>query len=259
MVDQIPTENIHSGPALSTQYLAINVVQDTPFKNPLVRKAVRHAIDRQDLIDQLYHKRAMVAYGLYPPGMAISNPELSVIAAFDLKKARQFMSQAGYPNGLKGTYVLDSRDNDESMRRAQIIKSHLEKIGIEIVIQTMSFIDFLEKGYRGEALLQIKGWVSDNGDADNFLYPLFHSRSHGRPGNTTFYSNPEVDRMIDAARIEASVKRRNQMYQKIEQIIVEDVPAVFLYNPLEYYAVQKNVGGFRVDPYSMVRFRYLWC
>jgi len=259
MVDQIPAENIHSGPALSTQYLAINVVQDTPFKNPLVRKAVRHAIDRQDLIDQLYHKRAMVAYGLYPPGMGISNPELSVIAAFDLKKARQLMSQAGYPNGLKSTYVLDSRDNDESTRRAQIIKSQLEKIGIEIVIQTMSFIDFLEKGYRGEALLQIKGWVSDNGDADNFLYPLFHSRSHGRPGNTTFYSNPEVDRMIDAARVEASVKRRNQMYQKIEQVIVEDVPSVFLYNPLEYYAVQKNVGGFRVDPYSMVRFRYLWC
>jgi len=259
MVDNIPPESIRSGPALSTQYLAINVVQDTPFRNLLVRKAVAHAIDRQELINLLYQNKALIAYGLFPPGMAINNQALAELAAFDLKKARQFMTEAGYPNGLKGKYVLDSRDNEESIRRAQIVKSQLEKIGIEIVIQTMSFIDFLEKGYRGEALLQIKGWVSDNGDPDNFLYPLFHSRSHGRPGNTTFYANPDVDRMIDAARVEPSVKRRNQLYQRIEQMIVEDAAAVFLYNPLEYYAVQKNVGGFRVDPYSMVRFRYLWC
>jgi len=259
MVDQIPPENLFSGPALSTQYLAFNVVQDTPFRNPLVRRAVGLAMDRHDLINQMYQNRAVVTYGLFPPGMAVHNPTLSELGAFDLKKARQLMAEAGYPNGLKNSYVLDSRDNEESLRRAQIIKTQLQKIGIEIVIQTMSFIDFLEKGYRGEALLQIKGWVSDNGDPDNFLYPLFHTRSHGRPGNTTFYTNPEVDRMIDAARVEPSVKRRFQMYQKIEQTIVEDAPAVFLYNPLEFYAVQKNVGGFRVDPYSMIRFRYLWC
>jgi ABC-type transport system substrate-binding protein len=258
-VDQIPPENLVSGPTLSTQYLAINVAQDTPFRNKLVRQAVNLAIDREFLINQMYRNRAIPAYGIFPPGMAVFNRNISDLYAYDLKRARQIMVEAGYPNGLKGAFNLDSRDNDESLIRAEIIKSFLEKIGIEITIQTMSFIDFLEKGYRGEALLQVKGWVSDNGDPDNFLYPLFHTRSHGRAGNTTMYSNPEVDRAIDAARIEPSAKRRNQMYQKIEQTIVEDAAAVFLYHPVEFYAVAKNVGGFKVDPFSMIRFRYLWC
>ncbi len=259
MTGRIPAANIISGPSLATYYMAINVVQDTPFRNPMVRQAINLAIDRNHLIANLLQGRGVPAYGVFPPGLAVYNRSIADLYDFDLHRARELMSQAGFPKGLSGTYVLDSRDNQESIVRCRLIKEYLEKIGIEITIQTMSFNDFLEKGYRGEALLQIKGWISDNGDPDNFLYPLFHSRSRGRPGNTTYYANAEIDAMIDAARAEPGVKRRYQMYQKIEQMIVEDAPAVFLYHPMETYAIASRVGGFKVDPFQMVRFRYLWC
>lgn len=254
-----PAEQLVSGPTLATYYLAINVTLDTPFKNPLVRQAVNLAIDRRQLISQLLNGRAVPAFGVFPPGLAAYDPEIARLYQYDLGRARELMAQAGYPRGLSGTFVLDSRDNQESVLRSRLVKELLEKIGIEVNVQTLNFNDFLEKGYRGEALLQIKGWISDNGDPDNFLYPLFHSRSRGRPGNTTFYANPEVDALIDQARAEPSPQRRNQLYRKIERTIIADAPVVFLYHPNDTYAVSNRVGGFKVDPFQIVRFRYLWC
>ena len=104
----------------------------------------------------------------------------------------------------------------------------------------------------------MRGWVSDNGDPDNFLYPLFHSTSFGRPGNTSFYRSDGADRLIEQARAERNGAKRNSMYQRVEELIVEDAPWIFLCHGVDSYAVSKNVHGFQIDPFGLVRFRYLW-
>ena len=177
---------------------------------------------------------------------------------YNPERARALMAEAGYQHGFDGAFSLDIRDSEVAVARAEYIKRCLERLGIAIELHPMPWKDFLEKGYRGESLFSMKGWVSDNGDPDNFLYPLFHSKSFGRAGNTSFYRRDEVDDLIDRARAERNSKKRNSMYQHIEELIVNDAPWIFLCHGLDSYAVAKNIHGFKIDPFGIVRFRYLW-
>jgi len=252
-----PAEVI-TGSILSTQYIGINVMKETPFKNKKVRQAMNYAINKELFAKEAMEGQAVAAYGVFPPGMT-SVYNISLVGyRYNLDKAKALMEEAGYGGGLDGSFPFDISDSKLAVKRALYIKECLEKIGIKLIINPMSWKDFLERGYRGDSILCMKSWVSDNGDPDNFLYPLFHSKSFGRAGNTSFYENKKVDEMIDCARAERNTKRRCRMYQEVEQIIVEDAPWIFLSHGVDSFVVKKNIGGFKVDPFNIVRFRYLW-
>lgn len=255
--DAFEPQEVVSGPVLSTQYLGMNQVLDTPFRDKRVRQAVNHAIDKELYVRTILNGRAMPARGIFPPGMQVHNANLAGYA-FDLARARSLMQEAGFPAGIETPFLFDVRDDDGSRQRAEFFKGALERIGINININPLPWRDLLEKVYRGESVLSSRGWVSDNGDPDNFLFPLFHSRSAGRAGNTTFYSNSAIDRMIEAARTEQSTKARIAMCRRIEEMIVEDAPWVFLSHGVTSYLCKPTVRGFKVDPFGIVRFRYLW-
>ncbi|UCG90849.1 MAG: hypothetical protein JSV97_07100 [candidate division WOR-3 bacterium] len=257
MIKEFDPDEIVSGPILATQYLGINVSMDTPFNNKKVRQAMNYALDKDYFAGVLMEGQAIAARGVFPPGMASYNEKL-VGYPVDIRQARELMREAGYEHGINGSFVLDINDTAWSIRQAEYIRDSFEKIGITIVLNPLPWRERLDKSYRGESLLCLQGWVSDNGDPDNFLYPLFHSKSFGRSGNTTFYQNEEIDEVMEAARAERDSKRRTLMYQKIEEVIVDDAPWVFISHSVDSYAISKKIGGFKVDPFGLVRFQYLW-
>lgn len=257
MVHELDPANIVAGPVLSTQYVGINVALDTPFRNIKVRQAMNLAIDKERYTNEAMDGQAISGYGIFPPGMYAFDKDL-IGYPYDLNRARALMKEAGYGSGLDGTYPLDIRESPIAERRAEFICQSLAEIGIRLVINPMPWKDFLERGYRGESILGMKSWVSDNGDPDNFLYPLFHSRSFGRAGNSSWYENPLVDKAIDEARSERNSKKRYAIYRNVEKMILQDAPWIFLAHGVDTYAVKSNIGGFRVDPFGIVRFRYLW-
>lgn len=257
IVKQFSPDEIISGPGLSTQYVGINVSLDTPFKNRKVRQAMNYAIDNEHFSNVAMEGQAVPAHGVFPPGMYVYNNDLLGYGC-DLDKAKQLMRDAGYGSGFDSVYPFDIRDSEAAIKRAEYVIKSLEKIGIKLILNPLSWNDFLERGYSGDSILCMKSWVSDNGDPDNFLYPLFHSRSFGRAGNTSFYSNHEVDTMIEHARSERSSNKRQQVYHDIENMIVNDAPWIFLSHAVDSYAVSTDIGGFKVDPFGIIRFRYLW-
>jgi len=257
MIKEFPPEEILSGPILATQYLGINVSMDSPFKNKKVRQAMNYALDKDYFAKVLMEEQAVPARGVFPPRMTAYNEKL-VGYPSDLGRAKELMQEAGYEHGIDGSFLLDVNDTASSIKQAEYIKSSLEKIGITVTLNPLLWQERLEKSYRGESLLCLQGWVSDNGDPDNFLYPLFHSKSFGRSGNTTFYHNAEVEEVVETARSERNRKRRNLMYQKVEEVIVEDAPWVFISHSVDSYVVSKKIGGFKVDPFGLVRFQNLW-
>lgn len=257
MIKEFEPESILSGSALSTQYLGINIALDSPFKNKKVRQAMNYAVDKEYYTKVLLEGQAIPAAGIFPPGIVAYNKKL-VGYHFDLDKARALMKEAGYGSGIDGIFPLDIRSSEVAIKRAEYIKKCYEKIGIKLILNPLSWKEFLERGYKGDSLLSMKGWISDNGDPDNFLHPLFHSKSFGRSGNTSFYHNEEVDEMIETARSERNRKRRTELYQKAEGMIVEDAPWIFLSHGVDSYVVSENIGGFKIDPFGIVRFRYLW-
>ncbi|MEO0185106.1 MAG: ABC transporter substrate-binding protein, partial [candidate division WOR-3 bacterium] len=257
MLKDFSPEDIYSGPGLSTQYLAVNFSKKSPFLDLRVRQAMNYVIDRDLYCRELLKGKAIPAFGVYPPGLPGYNKGL-ISYNYDLKKARELMKEAGFASGIADTFPLDVRAGTDNIRRAEFIKDSFAKIGIYLQVNALPWEEFLNKTYSGNSIICLRGWVSDNGDPDNFV-SLFHSKNFGASGNTSFYGNDELDAMIESARAEQIVRRRIELYQKIERFIIDNALWVFLSHGVDCYAVQKNIKGFMVDPFGLVRFRNLYC
>lgn len=177
--------------------------------------------------------------------------------SYDPYKSKELLSEAGFPNGLPDTYPLDVSDSPPAIKRAEFVSKVLLEIGIKTVINPLPWHILLEKSYNGDSLISFQGWISDNGDPDNFLYPLFHTKSFGFPGNTFFFSNPEIDQMLDYARKIRNSNLRIELYRTIEEKILEEAPAVFLFHSLENIAIKRGIRGIRPHPLGITRLKYL--
>lgn len=244
--------------ALNIQYVCINVNMSTPFVDKRVRQAINYAIDKKKLIeDSSLRSEATPAKGVFPPGLAAYNADLQGYP-YDPDKAKDLLAQAGYPGGLPGEYLMDVRDTREQLERADIIISYCRKVGIMLRANPLSWRDLLERSYEGQSILSVRGWSSDNGDPDNFLYPLFHSKNWGRPGNTSFYKSQKVDEMLVRALAVRNPVERLAFYRDIEQQVVEDAPWIFLYHSMKYMATNPYVHGYRIRPMGAARLKDCW-
>jgi peptide/nickel transport system substrate-binding protein len=70
-------------------------------------------------------------------------------------------------------------------------------------------------------------------------------------GNRSFYSNPEVDKLLDAAKNETDQEKRKELYERIQLIIVDEAPEVMLYNRVLSVGAQKNIEGFNMHPVTL--------
>jgi peptide/nickel transport system substrate-binding protein/oligopeptide transport system substrate-binding protein len=245
-------------PALNVQYICINVSMSTPFVDKRVRQALNYALDKNNLIDaSSLRAEATVARGVFPPGLAAYNPDLEGYA-YNPEKAKALLAEAGYAGGLPGEYLMDIRDNREQMERAEIIINQCRKAGIILKANPLPWKDLLERSYEGQSVLSVRGWSSDNGDPDNFLYPLFHSKNWGRPGNTSFYKSLKVDEMLIRALAVRNPVERLDFYREIERLVVEDAPWVFLYHSMKYTATNPYVHGYRIRPMGAARLKDCW-
>ena len=91
-------------------------------------------------------------------------------------------------------------------------------------------------------------------DPENFADVLFHTGAQQNIGN---YSNPDLDAILDQARIEQNVTKRIQLYQQAEQIIVQDAPALFISHDVTYTLVKPYVKGFVLTPIDIPIERYM--
>ncbi len=248
--------SVQTTPELSIQYLCINC-QKVPFDQQLVRQAICHAIDVEGMIISLLKDEAVRANGIFPPSMPAHNRELAGYR-YDPDRARALLNAAGFPGGLPGTYQIDVSGNVPARQRAEFVKEHLARIGIKTEINPLPFSRLIEKNNEGRSILSFRGWISDNGDPDNFVFPLFHSSSYGRTGNTFFFSTPELDKDIDNARRIHNLMQRTMLYQKIEANILEEAPAVFLYHRLVTLAINEKIRGFSPHPLNLFNLKSAW-
>jgi len=247
---------LHTIPELSIQHLCMNCRKD-PFDNILVRKAIAYGINKEQLVETCLKDDAIPAKGIFPPSFRVYNRKLEGYK-YDPRKAKELLKEAGFKNGLPGIYPFDVSDLPSVIKRAEFVKMSLENIGVKVEINPMPWHNVLEKTYAGESILAFRGWVSDNGDADNFVYPMFHSSSCGRTGNTFFLSSAEIDQDIDSARKIRNVNRRNHLYRLIEEKILDESPGVFLYHRLQNIAVQKGILGLKPHLLGLVRAKNIY-
>jgi ABC-type transport system substrate-binding protein len=230
-----------------------------PFDNVHVRRAVAYAIDRSKF-ERLDPGRAIAATQVLPPMLPPHDPNLPSRQVFDLDRAREEMRLAGFPDGLSEPVMLWVRGESE-VRVAQFFQQDLKEIGIEIELKMVSFATYLkETGKPRVAQAAFTGWHQDFPDPSNFMDILFHSRSiHPENSeNRSFYRNPKLDAILDRARAEVDHEVRLALYAEANEILAEEAPWAFLYYPVDMFAWQPYVKGFRPHPVWLNEYRNVW-
>ncbi|OIP21819.1 hypothetical protein AUK22_11215 [bacterium CG2_30_54_10] len=262
-------KNIKQDPVLSpyfqevsrwgVNYLGFNV-QKPPFDNVKVRQAINYAVDREAIVKLILNDRARVAKGILPPGIPAYNAAVRGYS-LDIDKAKALLTEAGYPDG-KGFPEITLWFNRESIhsRTAEFILANLRDVGINCNVHETDFKDHLQAVESGEASFFRMGWTVDYPDPDDFLYALFHSKNVGPGGNFTRYSNPQVDEVLEKARFEIDPKRRNTLYQRAEQMILDEAPWVVVFHYTTHVIVQPYVHGLKLTPMGspFIPYRSIW-
>jgi len=234
---------IERSPGLNTYYLGLNC-QKKPFDDVRVRKALNFAVDRKKMLMTIMGGRGIIAAGPVPPLLRSFSAEQKY--SYDPQKARQLLKQAGYPNGF--SMKIYQTADIENLNLCQAVQGFLKAVNVRADIVQLEWSTFLEAVTRGEAPSFWLSWWADYPDAENFLYPLFHSSNHGPGGNRSLFSDPLADALLTRAVRTMDEKKRTGLYERIEQRIVDQAPWVFFWHKSACAVRQPWVRGFSVTP-----------
>ncbi len=251
------SRNLVTGVNLCTSYVVFDATVP-PFDDVNVRKAFSMAFDRQRYVDVLYRGVALPAVGLYPPGLPGFDYGLQGLP-YDPAQARELLKQSKYggPEGLPEiTYTNSGIGSYIGGTVAALAEMWQTNLGVTIKVENLDYNFYYEQIFSGNhGQIFDGGWCADYPDPENFADVLFHT---GVPQNHGGYSNPELDALLEAARIEPDVTKRIAMYQEAERTIVNDAPVLFTTHSLSYELVQPYVKGYVFTPITIPLERYMW-
>lgn len=231
-----PNVVVSTAPQLSYDYMGVNLTRE-PFNDVRVRQAIALALDREQIAEAGYFGLAETIQGPTGPG----SPWYFDYAPYDrdVERAKELLAEAGYPDGLE-MELLPTVQYGETVRAAQVIQQQLAEIGITATINAPEWSEWLELEGNFKYDAYICNW---NGliDADQYYY-LQHKSD--QVFNFTGYNNPDFDEMVTAGRSISNFDERYQIYEQLNQTLVDDAPYIYMYNKLEVRAYNPKVKGF---------------
>ena len=254
--DEPMSKELLNGVSLCTGMIKFDVKQP-PFDDPLVRQAFSLAFDRTQYIDIVDQSDALPAIGVLPPGLPGYNTDLQGLP-YDPARARQLLAQSKYGSvDQLPPIVFTTGGNGSNIGSsvAALAQMWQQNLGITITVENLDpnkYSDLIQAGVHGQIFGG--GWCADYPDPENFLDVLFHTDAEQNDGH---YSNPEVDKLLEAARVELDVNKRLQLYQQAEQLIVNDAPAIFTEHGLSHVLVKPYLKGYVLTPIDIPLERYL--
>ncbi|HEX5912330.1 MAG TPA: peptide ABC transporter substrate-binding protein, partial [Rubrobacter sp.] len=246
-------EEYSQAPALDVFYIGFNV-EEPPFDNPDVRRALSMAIDKEFLANEFLEGLVVPAPGILPPGMPGYNENLEGIP-FDPEGARELLEETGLADEVEGKSVLTSGVGAAPSDILQaVIAMWEENLGVTLEVEQEDSGLFFQDIEQGNFEMTSVGWIADYADPQNFLDIKLHGDS---PNNDNFYQNEEVDALLDEARGLQDEERRLQLYQEAEQLIVNDAPWIPLYHGKSSILVKPYVEGYEATPFVIPNLRYV--
>ena len=233
-------------------YGVMNLESFKPFKDKRVRQAMNYAINKEVISKDILRNTGFPSKGMISSGFGPWENKRLKGYPHNPEKAKQLLSEAGYPDGFECNFVIPASGSgmQDPVAIATMIQADLATVGVKANIQTYEWGAF-QKEYlmKGRFQLSCRSWSSIVGDPDNPMYSMFHSSQIAPKGwNTARYSNPEYDKIVEEARAVTDSKKRKALYDKAQEIIVEDAPFIFVDHGITIVAVSKKVHGFQLHP-----------
>jgi peptide/nickel transport system substrate-binding protein len=234
-------------PPFNVGYITINQSR-APMDNPLVRRAVAHAINKEEVVNGFYGGRGVVATQFMPQeifGWAEDVPTYE----FNPNRSRQLLQQAGltlpveiefwYPTEVTRDYMPDPKRNFEAFA------AQLNAAGFRVTPRTApwrpDYVSRVNSGTAGH--LNLIGWIADFADPDNFIGTFFQS-----PSDQFGLNNPPIHNLLDRAEEEPDPTQREQLYQQANRLIMTNVPGVPYVHATAALAFESDIEGFVPSP-----------
>jgi peptide/nickel transport system substrate-binding protein len=251
--------------SFSYTYLGYNL-KNPLFADPRVRRAIAHAVNKDEIIRGVLLGLGQPATGPLKPWTWAYNPRVERYP-YDPGKARALLAEAGWRD-RNGDGVLDrdgrpfrfeiitNQGNEVRQKTAEILQRRLGEVGIEVKIRVLEWAafvnDFINKRKFEATIL---GWTIP---MDPDLYDVWHSSKTG-PEELNFisYRNPEVDALLEQGRSTFDLKLRKRCYDRIQEILADEQPYLFLYCPDALPIIQARFRGIQPAPlgigYNFIR------
>lgn len=255
MIDTVPSKQVPTlktdsrvrlniGPSLQYQGLWINTGKE-PLNNKKVRQAMEAAIDRKALVQVVFGDVAVPAYGPFAPGTP-ANDGLA-IPERDLAKAKQLLTEAGFPAGFSTTLKISPSPINQQI--GQVVQSMLGEAGIKVEIQQEEFGQLLDKLTKGNFDMGQVGW-SGRPDPDGNVYNFLRT---GGSNNYSKFSNATVDKLLNEARVPSDMAQRKAMYADLMKIVRDELPYIYLWHPQDVKGLGPKIKGFTPFPDGLIR------
>lgn len=221
-----------------------------PFSDSRFRQAIAHAVNRKRMVEIVMNGKADVAEGSTPPGLWWFDPDLRSYD-FDPAKSRALLAEAK----LENTEIAISTQPVALYQQvSQLVQEDLRAVGIKVTIQPVSVSEWYPQLIAGNINFLPVRWTQ-RPDPDGLLTYLFHSKS---AANTSRYSNPEVDALLDRARETFDQAARRKMYFDAQRLMTQDLPFIPLFFSIEFAAMRDDVQNYVWIPDEIPRFRDVW-
>ena len=250
--EEAPGFAVGTAPGLRYYWLEMNVTRP-PFDDVRVRRALNHAINiKWVLQNQTQVVRAEPLAGPLSHHSPLADTTLTSYD-YDPDRARALLSEAGYqPADI--AFVLDTLEVDAAY--AEAVAVELRRLGMDVTVQTWPDAASLTRLLlAGQRTAYLGGW-------DDLVFDrtaIFAAKLRtGGPGNFSGYSNPRVDELIDAGQTEIDEGKRYAIYDEIQHILWEEVPAVFLFQPMVIDSCSIQVRNWMPITDGRISLRDVW-
>ena len=245
-------------PSIMIRYLSINNAHK-PFDDVRVRKAISLAINREALCKVAFSGYARPATGVLP--LPIPSAVDLGVPKYDPQEAKRLLAEAGFPNGFS-TKLWSGYNNSTSSKVIQFIQQQLAQVGIKTTTR------MLEPGVRAQIVYGVKdpkeaksrlyyiGWADGSMDPDWVLRPLLDSRqAPPKFMNTSYYSNPKFDALLDEAISTTDEAKRTALYQQAQKMVWDDAPWAYLVYEVGTAGADARLKNFHLRADTGIDFR----
>lgn len=235
------------------QYTAIffNETRNEQLKEKKIREALALALDKKAIIQEVLDSEAQIINGPILPGFIGYHPEL-ITFPYDPAQAENILEQEGWvmqegenirkKDDKTLEITLTTVDVADNINTTERIRALWEAIGVKVNLeivpkQSIEKEIIVPRNYQALLFGEIFG-------ADPDPFPFWHSSRRKSPGlNLTNFSHKEADALLEQGRSTNNPEKRNKLYQKFQEILIDQLPAIFLYSPTYTYPVQTKVRG----------------
>ncbi|EAQ14414.1 MULTISPECIES: ABC transporter substrate-binding protein [Maritimibacter] len=240
--------NVMEQEGLNVGYLAYNT-QQAPFDNPMVRKALNMAIDKQAIIDVVFQGSGSIAKNPIPPTMWSYNDAIED-DAYDPEGAMAMLEEAGVSDLSMKVWAMPVQRpyNPNARRMAELIQEDFSKIGVDVEIVSYEWGEYLDRSKdveRDGAVLL--GWTGDNGDPDNFLAVLLGCDGVGGSNRAQWCHEP-FEEIIQEAKTLPTQEERAALYEEAQVIFKEQAPWATIAHSVVFMPMRPEVEGYKVHP-----------